>query len=111
MQDFYNRLVNMNTKKSRFLGGIFQYVWKRLKSLEVPKFLSYDQAAIAVVINSKVAMETKALYVTMELAGSTTRGQMVVDWTARMGRKPNVDLVTKLDMELFENMMVAAARD
>ena len=42
----------------------------------------------------------------MELQGQLTRGQMVVDWRGKFGKEPNVDIVTKIDIEKVKKLYV-----
>lgn len=100
---------SLNNPKAAFLTAMFVDVYLDEPSLVVPRFVMYDQAAVAMAISSKIAIETMSVNATVEVTGGKTRGQMVVDWNARNGHPPNVELVTKIDMDLVEALMLAAA--
>lgn len=70
-----------------------------------------DQFIMGVMLNSEVVSEVKSLYADIELKGDLTRGQMVVDWGKRTGKKPNVNIVTKINqkavVEILEKAMAS----
>ena len=70
---------------------------------------SCDPAAMAVAIDNTVALETNRKYCTVELSGTLTRGQMVVDWNGRLNKEPNVYIVTRVNLEtvkrFYEEML------
>ncbi|ELT91171.1 hypothetical protein CAPTEDRAFT_160180 [Capitella teleta] len=107
--EFNGRVHSLNNPKAAFLTAMFVDVYLDEPSLVVPRFVMYDQAAVAMAISSKIAIETMSVNATVEVTGGKTRGQMVVDWNARNGHPPNVELVTKIDMDLVEALMLAAA--
>ena len=98
----------MDTPKGRFMSQINSSLVSRLRQ-KSPHYYSCDPTAVAVVIDETAILEQKNCYCQVELHGTTTRGQVVVDWDARTKHAPNVNVVTKVDpqkvMNLFENMM------
>ena len=40
----------------------------------------------------------------MELQGKYTRAQMVVDWIQHLGIEPNVEIITKVDIERVKKL-------
>ena len=65
----------------------------------------WDQLAMAVAIDPQVTMATRHLHMVIETAGHWTRGQCVVDWQGRLGKEPNVTLVTEINQERFEKLL------
>ena len=52
---------------------------------------------MAIVLDKSVATETMDIYVTVELAGNHTKGQMICDWEKKLSKEPNATIVTKFD--------------
>jgi purine nucleosidase len=78
------------------------------------KFHSYivcDQLAMAAAIDPKCVAQQSSHYVTVELSGRNTRGQMVVDRSGHLGEQPNVFLIDSVDMDLFRSMMLWSLGD
>ncbi len=77
--------------------------------MKLSQFYACDPVAMAVAIDDDVLLETDPQYCAVELRGQLTRGQMVVDWNRFLKKDPNVDLITKVDVEkvkkLFEDML------
>lgn len=60
----------------------------------------HDPFAAAVALDPALATTRRAT-VDVELAGTLTRGQTVVDWRGMWGREPNADIVVDTDPEEF----------
>lgn len=73
-------------------------------------FLAPDGLAVAVALEPDIVRQAETHHVRIELAGRHTRGQTVVDWHDRTGRRPNVDLVLEVDNKRFWELMQAAVR-
>lgn len=66
-----------------------------------------DQLAVAAVIDPRYVTQKSLHFATVELSGRFTRGQMVVDYGKKIaGKKPNVFLIDRVDIELFKKMML-----
>ena len=62
-----------------------------------------DAVAAAVAINQEIAV-TEPQYVTCETQSHNNYGQTVVDWTGRLNKKYNVNLVRSVDREEYSSM-------
>lgn len=58
-----------------------------------------DPLAMAVALDSSLVRASSRHYVTVELGGRHTRGQTVIDHEKRLGREPNVDIVSDIDVD------------
>ena len=65
-----------------------------------------DQLAVAAAIDPRCVSQQSAHYASVELSGRFTRGQMVVDYSKRIGKSANVVLIDQMNMELFKKMML-----
>ncbi len=52
--------------------------------------------------------ESHQVYATVELAGRLTRGQLVCDWAKKMRQKPNLQMVSKYNLETMESLIMEA---
>ena len=87
----------------------------RNRAMGNPCHFMHDQLAVAAAIRSDVIKETRHVYATVELAGTQTRGQVVLDWSldwsGASNNKPNVHVVTKVDRELYERLIMEAVEN
>nr|CAD7202038.1 unnamed protein product [Timema douglasi] len=67
-----------------------------------------DPIAAAIAVNPQVATVVSERYATVELQGSATRGALVIDHLNKMDLEPNVTIVTRVDTELYKNMLLEA---
>lgn len=67
-----------------------------------------DAMLVATFLNPSTIVASKEMHVTVELFGIKTRGQVVIDHLGE--EEPNVTMVTKVDEELFKEMVIDAAK-
>lgn len=72
---------------------------------EVLYAMIWDQLTAAVAIDPSGVLESQTVYATVELAGSCTRGMLVVDWLRKLQRPANVRLIKKVNMERFKELL------
>jgi purine nucleosidase len=70
-----------------------------------------DPIAMAVALDSRVATETRRLFVAVETSGEWSRGQTVVDHLNATGREPNVEVVEEASRRRFLELLYAAVKD
>jgi purine nucleosidase len=61
-------------------------------------FLLPDPLAMAIALQPDLILKREPRYVSVELDGSLTRGQTVIDHLGLSGRVPNVDIITEIDV-------------
>ena len=112
-QKWYEKFTNGETKASKLVQEFERSMVTRERKRGIAQsyIMLWDQVAMATAINNQVATETKDVYATVELHGTTTRGQVVVDWRQKLQREPNVRLLMKLDQSLFGKMLYSAIQD
>ena len=67
---------------------------------------SCDPTAMVIAITPSCVKESKRVYCAVEVGGGITRGQMVVDWNGKCGHLPNVELITKVDVNEIKKRYV-----
>ena len=66
-------------------------------------YLIPDPLAMAVALEPSIIRKSAPHYITVELGGTHSRGQTVIDHAKRLRRAPNVEVVTELDTQgVFE---------
>lgn len=112
--EWYDQLTSTPTAKGRFVQAIggksLEIYYRRGGPGAMPKYETADSMLMAVAIGNGVATETRHVYCTVELQGTYTRGQMVVDRDGCLGCKPNVTLVVAVDHDTYGNMLMAAVQ-
>lgn len=84
---------------STFLRDIHQSIIARFYNNRLdPGLIMADQFAVAAYLDEGCVTEAPLVYATVELSGTCTRGQMVVDWKGMWKKPPNVRLVKTVDM-------------
>ena len=67
--------------------------------------IAADALAMAVALDPSIVTRSEKRAVAVELDGRLTRGATVVDWTARLGRPANADIVLEVDHARFAAMV------
>lgn len=99
------------------MARIFHHSIKASKSEQYEKefvggtgLISCDSYAMAAAINDSFIIESDHYPVSVELTGTHTRGMMVVDTVGFLKKAHKVLIMKKVDMEKFEQMMMAALK-
>jgi inosine-uridine nucleoside N-ribohydrolase len=66
---------------------------------------------MAAAIDPSCILLQSPFYVTVELSGKNTRGQMIVDRRGHLMRPPNVFLIEGINVALLKTMMVWSLGD
>ena len=96
------------TVKNSFLTYIQQQSLKNVKSRGRQSWMHCDEITMALALNKNVLKEKRTDNATLELIGTFTRGQMVVDYRNQWANEANVDIVTDINMELFMQLLKEA---
>ena len=68
-------------------------------------YLTADQAIMAAFLDDDVIKQKQLVHMAVEVTGSLTKGQGVVDWKAKNG---NVTLILELDLDVYSKLMYTA---
>ncbi len=106
LQNWLDTLLRADSLKALFLKRILSHAVKVLRyDQKLPGFYTCDPLAVALSLDHRVALEVVPRFCTVELHGTYTRGQMVVDWKGALGRPPNVHLVGRIDDDIVRTML------
>ncbi len=64
-----------------------------------------DPLAAAVALEPDIVVKSESRFVQVDLGGTLTRGQSVVDWSGILETAPNVEIVMQIDRERFFALM------
>ena len=110
LQDWYLNL-ECSTPKGLFHKKIQEHSTKRkVEVLKMENYYSCDPAAMMVALDPSSVLESTTCFCSVELQGTFTRGQMVVDWRGVTKKRQNVEIILKVDakkvMKRYEDMLV-----
>lgn len=93
-------LFGESYRAARFFKTMCDYfMTPQAERQAMPFFLLPDPLAMAVALEPDAILESMTRYVTVELHGTHTRGQTIIDHRGRLGQPPNVEIVTSIDMD------------
>ena len=101
-----NRFFNMGTARARFFHDTNQKILGFIKDrLGQDMLFAPDGLAVAAAIEPGIVTRADRKHVSIELHGSLTRGQTVVDWSNATGKQPNTEIIHEMDQERFIQLM------
>lgn len=74
---------------------------KNCEAWDWEKWIPCDETAMAMAMDDRVIKESTKCYVSIELAGNLTRGQVIIDWNNTTKNGMQVEVVTELKMEEY----------
>ncbi|XP_040289236.1 pyrimidine-specific ribonucleoside hydrolase RihA-like [Bufo bufo] len=115
--EWYDKWVNMGTKKSDFIKKIYAHSLQYSRSekeskalVDGPGFVSCDSYAMAAAIDESTITKVIECAVTVELSGKFTRGMMVLDLIDELKKKNKAFVISGCDMEKFIALMEISAK-
>lgn len=115
--DFCDAWLAQDSDKARFMARIFRHSMEEAKkeSLEnqglgCTGFVSCDSYAVAAAVDDSLITESDRYPVSVELAGTYTRGMMIVDTLGLLKKTHKAFIMKKVDLEKFGNLMMAALK-
>ena len=98
--DKFDQLCAIDTVAGRFFKAISSETAKRLQETYYrPAYLLPDPLAMAITLEPSLISQSAKFHVSVELNGSLTRGQTVIDYTGISGKPRNVNIVQALDID------------
>lgn len=105
------KLKSMATPLSHIVGEILKpRVEQAKKVFHLKGFSLPDPIAMAIAIDSSVAIETKKAFVSILTNEDDSRGQSAIDYMGTTGKKVNAEIVWKADSEKFKQMLRDACK-
>uniref|UniRef100_A0A8C5LTM7 Inosine/uridine-preferring nucleoside hydrolase domain-containing protein n=1 Tax=Leptobrachium leishanense TaxID=445787 RepID=A0A8C5LTM7_9ANUR len=113
---FHDKWINQETRKAEFMRKICAHAAEFTEKCSDTEedwtkgFVSCDSYAMAAAVDESCVTGAINCAVSVELAGTLTRGMMVLDITGKLEKKNKAFVITKFDMEKFERFMMAALK-
>ncbi|XP_024860375.1 inosine-uridine preferring nucleoside hydrolase isoform X2 [Kryptolebias marmoratus] len=115
--EFCDAWLAQDSHKARFMARIFRHSMEASKLERFEKevvagggFISCDSYAMAAAVDDSFVVESDHYPVSVELAGTHTRGMMVVDTLGFLKKTHKAFIMKKVDLERFKQMMMAALK-
>lgn len=104
-----DELIALKSDAAQFFTGISQSTMDFFRNrASPPGYLIPDPLAMAITLQPALATHIAPHFVAVELNGAHTRGQTVIDYVGVTGKQPNVNIVTKVDMDGVFNLFKRA---
>ena len=104
-------LEGINTPKGAFNQKIHVKTRQFLKEIfNVDIMFAADALAMAAALEPALIKRKEVKHLTVELSGSATRGQTVVDWMGMGGADPNAEIVVEMDQPGFVQFIANGLR-
>lgn len=101
---FWQKLISLPGQKAAFMQKLHHHLNSRQ---QIPDFFVFcDELAMAVAIDDGIILEGQNLYAEVETQGKITKGQLVLDWKNVTGKPANVRIVTNVNIDRFEELLI-----
>lgn len=101
-----NRWLEIDTPKAQFFNKMTAKGRERsFKTLERGTMFAADPLALAVLLEPDIVTQAEQHYVAIAMNDVATRGQTVVDWNDRLGKRANANIVLAVDDTRFQALM------
>jgi purine nucleosidase len=105
-REVLERFFNLGTPRAKFFHDTNQKILAFIRErLGRDMLFAPDGLALAAAVEPGIVTRAEQKYVCIELHGSQTRGQTVVDWQGYSGHAPNTEIILQLDQERFTRLM------
>lgn len=115
--EFCDAWLAQDSKKARFMAQIFRHSMDQASSERSQQemvdgigFVSCDSYAMAAAVDDTFVTASDRVAVSVELAGTLTRGMMVVDTLGLLKKTHKAVVMRKVDLEKFKLMMMDALK-
>jgi purine nucleosidase len=105
-RDTLEHFFHLGTPRAKFFHDTNQKILGYINDrLGQDILFAPDGLAMAVAVEPGIVRKSEKKYVSIELHGSQTRGQTIVDWYGRTQKAPNAEIILELDQQRFIQLM------
>ena len=105
-REVLDRFFSISTPRARFFHDTNQKIMGFIRDRWNQDMLfAPDGLALAAAIEPGIVTRSEKKYVTIELQGTHTRGQTVVDWSNSTKKAPNVEIIHEVNQACFNQLM------
>ena len=110
-EDDLQTIYSLKTDKSRFFEATSRIIRDFIKNeLHAEVLFAPDGLAMAIAIEPQIIVQSEEHFVSVELSGQHTRGQMCVDWMGAAKKPANAEIVMKIDRTRFVELFINGLR-
>lgn len=103
--DEFDRWLAAGDERGAFFGQIIGAARRYNAAHDRSGLIAADALAMAVALDPSIVLRSEKRAVAIELDGRLTRGATVVDWSARLGRPAQANIVLEVDQLRFAAMV------
>jgi purine nucleosidase len=101
-----DRFFSLGTSRAKFFHDTNQKILTFIRErLGQDILFAPDGLALAVAVEPEIVTKSETRHVSIELHGSQTRGQTVVDWYGSTGKAPNTEIILEMNQDRFIQLM------
>ncbi len=101
-----DRFFGLGTARSKFFHDTNQKILTFIRErLGQDMLFAPDGLALAAAVEPEIVTKSETRHVSVELHGSQTRGQTVVDWYGNTGKAPNTEIILEINQDRFIQLM------
>jgi purine nucleosidase len=101
-----DRFFNLGTPRARFFHDTNQKILSFVRTrLNQDILFAPDGLALAAAVEPDIVTKAETRYVSVELHGTQSRGQTVVDWYGSTQKAPNTEIILEVDKQRFVQLM------
>lgn len=105
-RDTLDHFFNLGTPRAKFFHDTNQKILNFIKErLGQDILFAPDGLALAAAIEPGIVTKSEKKHVSIELHGTQTRGQTVVDWFGLTQKPPNTEIILEMDQKHFIQLM------
>ncbi len=101
-----DRFFGLGTPRAKFFHDTNQKILTFIRErLGQDMLFAPDGLALAAAVEPEIVTKSEIRHVSIELHGSQTRGQTVVDWYGSTGKAPNTEIILEMNQDRFIQLM------
>jgi purine nucleosidase len=101
-----DRFFGLGTPRAKFFHDTNQKILTFIRErLGQDMLFAPDGLALAAAVEPEIVTKSEIRHVSIELHGSQTRGQTVVDWYDSTGKAPNTEIILEMNQDRFIQLM------
>jgi purine nucleosidase len=105
-REVLDRFFGLETPRSKFFRDTNQKILTFIRErLGQDMLFAPDGLALAAAVEPEIVTKSETRHISIELHGSQTRGQTVVDWYGNTGKAPNTEVILELNQDRFIQLM------
>jgi purine nucleosidase len=105
----WDDMIAGQSATARLVQGMTKHIKQRMNS-KTPFFLWPDPLAAAVAIAPGIILSQESRYLEVESGQNLARGQTIVDYRLRHYQEPNAQIVRKINIQIFQELLQMAIR-